>query len=74
MNYEIRPYEIVLEYFNIVPMQEFDIERMADTPYHFNCVGSLCNCRNEIRNEMLSVILLEPNRVIPVRKYYEGSK
>jgi len=57
------PFDYLMYYHDIEIMEEFEIKNMADSPYHFNSAKSLCNNENEIRNELLYVILESPNRV-----------
>lgn len=54
------PLGLLLKFYDIELMEEFEITNMADSPYHFNRVGSLCNCKNEIRNGLLYTLLTEP--------------
>lgn len=66
------PLGFLLEYYDIKLMEEFEITNMTDSPYHFNLCGSLCNCNNEVRNEMLYVLLTEPERYKRSRKMWSG--
>lgn len=63
-----KPIEYLYLYYDIIPMEEFEITNMADSPYHFNCVHSLVNCKGEIRDALLRTLLLDPERFERSRK------
>ena len=58
--FEGTPLELLLKYYDLELMEEFEITNMADSPYYFNCCGSLCNRDNKIRDELLNTLLTEP--------------
>lgn len=64
------PLNYLLKFYDIEFLEEFEIMCIVDSPYHFNNCGSLCNCRNEIRNEVLFVLLTEPERFKRCRKMW----
>ena len=65
------PLMILLEYYDIEIMEEFEITNMADSPYHFNGCGSLCNRDGKPRNEVLSTLLTEPKWFKRSRKKWQ---
>jgi len=65
---DISPMEYLLNYYGIKITEEFEIKEMPDNPYHFNYAGSLRNCRNEIRNELLHIMLSKPERICKINK------
>jgi hypothetical protein len=68
------PLNYLLNFYDIELMEEFEITNMADSPYHFNNCGSLCNCNNEIRDEILSTLLTEPKWFKRSRKMWASMK
>jgi len=72
--FEGTPLELILNYYDIEIMEEFEITNMADSPYYFNCTGSLCNRENKIRNELLNTLLTEPKRFKRSRKMWKIEK
>jgi len=68
----IDPLKYFMYYHDLEVMEEFEIEHMADSPYHFNYCMSLCDKDDEIRDSLLVTMFREPNRVkkiIPTKEY-----
>jgi hypothetical protein len=63
-----KPIEYLMEYYDIVPMELFEITNMADSPYYINCAYSLVNKEGEIRNELYQTLLTEPDVFARCRK------
>ena len=68
------PLELLLKFYDLEFLEEFEILNMANNPYHFNYCGSLCDCNNEIKNDTLFTLLTEPGRFKRCRKMWTSKK
>lgn len=63
-----KPLQLLLEYYDLALLEEFKLISMTDNPYYFNLCGSLCDCNDKIKNEVLWTLLNEPERFKRSRK------